>query len=140
MRPIYLEASKIKGMRGAPKQRADFVQARVTKRNGVWIQVHDSIDKAFDKLFEEAEDAMVAHFGGVFDTLHGNFRLLCESSEAKSEDEKVLEEDLRNDLKERSVRVKGMLAEGGEIASMVAACKAYQSPAVAGSQSLFVPQ
>jgi hypothetical protein len=138
MKPTYLEAWKIKGMRGAPKQRADFVHANVTKRNGVWIQVHDSIDKAFDKTFAETEDDMVARFGEVFDTLHGNFQLLCKKSEAKSPEEKVLEGKLRDDLKESSVRVKSMLAEDGEIASLVAACQAYQSPS-ANSQSLFLP-
>jgi hypothetical protein len=140
MKPIYLDAIKTKGGRGAPKRRADHIEGAVTKRNGIWIEVHDAIDVAFDALFEKAEEAMVTRFGSVFDSLHNNFQLLCADSEAKSEKEKVLEDELRNDLKEKSLQVKAMLAEGGQIAKLVAACKAYQTPAVSGSQSLFVPQ
>ena len=140
MKPIYQETVKIKGGRGAPKRRADHIEAAVMKRNGIWIEVHDAIDVAFDALFGKAEDAMVTRFGEVFDSLHNNFKLLCADSEAKSEKEKVLEAELRDDLKEKSLQVKAMLAEGGDIAKLVAACKAYQSPPAGASQSLFVPQ
>jgi hypothetical protein len=140
MKPIYLEAWKIKGVRGAPKRRADFVQAGVTKRNGVWMQVHESIEAAFDKLSENAENAMVARFGEVFDSLHGNFLLLCEKSEAKSDKEKVFEKSLRDELGNRVTKVKEMLDEGGEITKLVAACKAYHAAPAANSQSLFVQQ
>ena len=83
MKPIYQETVKIKGGRGAPKRRADHIEAAVTKRNGIWIEVHDAIDVAFDALFGKVEDAMVTRFGEVFDSLHNNFKLLCADSEAK---------------------------------------------------------
>ena len=140
MKPVYLEVTKIKGGRGAPKRRAVHVEGAVSKRNGVWIDVHDSIDVGFDELFERAENHMVTRFGEVFDSLHNNFRMLCENSEAKNEKEKVLEGELRDNLREKSLQVKGMLAEGGEIAKLIAACKAYQAPPAGASQSLFVPQ
>lgn len=138
MKPIYLAASKLKGMRGAPKHRADYVQANVAKRNGIWIQVHDSINTAFDEAFEEAENTTVARFGEVFNTLHSNFLLLCEKSEATSEDEKACEKALRDELGRRVLKVKEMLDEGGEITKSVAACKAYTP--VSSSSSLFVSQ
>ena len=140
MKPMYLEATKIKGGRGAPKRRADHIEGAVSKRNGVWVEVHDAIERGLEEVFERDETHMVTRFGEVFDSLHKNFRLLCDDSEAKSEKEKVLEGELRNDLKEKSLQVKSMLAEDGEIAKLIAACKAYQSPPAESSQSLFVPQ
>jgi hypothetical protein len=140
MKPIYQEAIKIKGGKGAPKRRAEHIEGAVAKRNGVWIEVHDAIDAGFDVLFGKFEDQMVTKCGAVFDSLHNNFRLLCDDSEAKSEKEKVLEGGLRDDLREKSLQVKAMLAEGGEIAKLVAACKVYQAPPAGASQSLFVPQ
>lgn len=125
MVPIYREAVQIKGGRGAPGRRAGFIESKVSKRNGLWIKVHDAIDEAFDKQFRKADNAMVAQFGDVFDTLHNNFRLLCDKTEAKDDKEKVLEEALRNELKGNLVLVKKMLDEGGEICRLVAWCKAY---------------
>jgi hypothetical protein len=45
MKPIYEDAAKIKN-RGAPLKRAEFTEQKVTKRNGVWLSVHNSIDTA----------------------------------------------------------------------------------------------
>jgi hypothetical protein len=143
MKPIYREAIQVKGGRGAPGRRAAFIESAVTKRNGVWIQVHDAIEAAFDNLFERAENAMVEGFGEVFDKLHNNFLLLCDDTETKDEKAKVLEKVLRKDLKENAAEVKAMLEDGGKIAELVAACKAYQDVQTAASKdpsSLFVPQ
>jgi hypothetical protein len=143
MKPIYVSAIQIKGGRGAPVRRAGLVENSVTKRNGIWTQVHDAIEVAFDKLFEKAEDVMVKTFGEVFDTLHNNFLLLCDDTEAKDEKAKVLEKLLRNDLKEKAAEVKAMLEEGGKIAKLVAECKAYQASQAAAAKSfssMFVSQ
>lgn len=143
MKQVYRGATLIKGGRGAPRRRADHIESAVTKRNGVWIGVHDAIEVAFDKLFERAENAMVARFGEVFDALHTNFCLLCDDSEAKDDEEKVLEQALRSELREKAAEVKEMLNEGGKIAELVAACKAYKAAQTAATKdpsSLFVPQ
>ena len=142
MKPIYHDARQIKGGKGAPGRRAGHVESAVTRRNGVWIQLHDAIEAAFDDLFERAEKTMVNTFGQVFDSLHSNFVLLCDDSETKDEKTKVLETLLRNDLKEKVAEVKGMLEEGGKIAELVAGCKSIQASYAAGKDpsSLFMPQ
>jgi hypothetical protein len=127
MKPIYREAAKIKGGIGAPKRRSNHVESAVAKRNGVWIQVHDAIEAAFVDLFRRAENKMVELSEEVFDTLHHNFCLLCDDSEAKDDKDKVLEKVLRDDLKEKAAEVKVMLEEGGKIAELVAQCKTYQA-------------
>jgi hypothetical protein len=143
MKPIYRDAMQIKG-RGGPIKRAGHVESAVTKRDGgVWMQVQDAIEAAFDRLFERAEEVMVKTFGDVFDTLHHNFLLLCDDSQAKDEKAKVLEKLLRGELKERAAEVKAMLEEGGKIAKLVADCKAYQTTQAAAAQefsSMFVSQ
>jgi uncharacterized protein (DUF1697 family) len=143
MKPIYRDAIQIKGGRGSPVRRAGLVESAVTKRSGVWTQVHDAIEASFDKLFGRAEDVMVNTFGDVFDTLHNNFLLLCDDSEAKDEKAKVLEKLLRSDLKEKAAEVKAMLDKGGKIAKLVAQCKAYQTSQAAAAKdfsSMFVSQ
>lgn len=138
MGPIYHEAAQIKGGRGAPRRRAEFIESRVTKRSGIWLKVHDSIEASFDTLFQETEQAMVQKFGEVFDSLHANFRLLCTKTEVKDEKEKVLEQALRAELKDHLKEVKGMLGDGGNIPRLVAECKAYS--AQASTSPLFLPQ
>jgi hypothetical protein len=84
MKPIYEDAAKIKN-RGAPLKRAEFTEQKVTKRNGVWLSVHDSIDTALDKLFSKCEDAVTAKIIELFEGLHRDFLLLCDGTEAKEE-------------------------------------------------------
>jgi len=141
MKQVYREAIQIKGGRGAPRRRAEFIESAVTKRNRIWIQVHDAIEVAFDELCARAENTMITKFGEVFDALHNNFCLLCADSETRDEKEKVLEKVLRDDLKLKAAEVKGMLAEGGMIAKRVAECKQYHSSqAATDTSSLFVPR
>lgn len=144
MKPIYHEALQIKNVSGAPMKRAKYVESALAKREGgVWIQVHNAIEVAFEKLLEKAEGVMVTKFGEVFDTLHSNFCLLCDDSEAKDDEERELEKALRNDLGEAVAEVKAMLADDGAIARRVAECKAYQAAQAETAKdpsSLFVPQ
>jgi hypothetical protein len=143
MKPVYRDALQIKG-RGGPANRGKYVESAVTKRDGgIWTKVQDAIEVAFDTLFANAEDNMVTTFGNVFDTLHNNFLLLCDDSEAKDEKTKLAEKLLRDDLREKAAEVKAMLEEGGKIAELVAKCKSYQdSQAAAASEysSMFVSQ
>jgi uncharacterized tellurite resistance protein B-like protein len=125
MKPIYEDAAKIKN-RGAPMKRAEFVEQKVTKRNGVWLGVHDSIDTALDKLISKCEDAVTAKIIELFEGLHRDFVLLCDGTEAKEEKDKVQEAILRNQLKE----------PGGAIPKLVAQCKQYS--ASSNSSQLFV--
>ena len=67
MKPIYEEAIKIKN-RGAPLRRAEYVEQRVTKRDGVWLSVHDSIDAAFDKLLKRYEDGITKKIEALLTT------------------------------------------------------------------------
>jgi hypothetical protein len=140
MKPIYRHAVLVKGNLSAPGQRAEFVQNEVSKRNGVWIEVHDAIDKAFDQVFEKAENAIVAKFEQVFDVLQLFYPSLSEDSKVKSEKEEMLEGELQVTLEKNLVRVKEMLGEDGEITRLVADCKAYQSYPAANHSSMFVPQ
>jgi hypothetical protein len=64
MKQIYREALQIKNVSGAPMKRAKYMESALAKReDGVWIQVHNAIEVAFDKLFENAEGIMVKKFG-----------------------------------------------------------------------------
>jgi hypothetical protein len=143
MKQIYRNAAQIKNVSGAPLKRAKYVESALAKReDGIWIQVHNAIEAAFEKLFETAGKIMVTKFGDAFDTLHSNFCLLCEDSEAKDDEERELEKALRNDLGEKAAEVKAMLADGGAIANLVAECKGYQATqaeAAKDTQSLFMP-
>ena len=124
MKPIYEEAAKIKN-RGAPAKRAEFVEQRVTKRDGVWLSVHDSIDAALDKLLKRYEDAITKKIEGLFDDLHKDFLLLCADTEPKEEKDKVQEDIMRAELKENLAAVKTMIESGGAIPDLVAKCKQY---------------
>jgi hypothetical protein len=135
MKPIYEDAAKIKN-RGAPMKRAEFVEQKVTKRNGVWLGVHDSIDTALDKLISKCEDAVTAKIIELFQGLHRDFVLLCDGTEAKEEKDKVQEAILRNQLKENLATVKTMIKPGGAIPKLVAQCKQYS--ASSNSSQLFV--
>jgi hypothetical protein len=135
MEPIYEEVQKIKGV-GGPRRRADRFERLVTKNNGILLKVHDSIERAFEDLFQSYEGKMVEVFGQVFDSLHNNFRLLCAGTETKDEKEKVQEQILRKELKENLAKVKAMVEEGGIIPELVEKCKKYSSGT--NSSQLFV--
>lgn len=135
MKPLYEEAIKIKN-RGAPLRRAEYVEQRVTKRDGVWLSVHDSIDAAFDKLLKRYEDGITKKIEGLFDDLHKDFLLLCDDSKPKEEKDKVQEEIMRAELKENLAKVKTMIEPGGAIPDLVAKCKQYSVSS--NSSQLFV--
>lgn len=124
MKQVYKEALAVKG-RGAPKKRSELVERHVTKRDGIWLKVHDQIDSAFDVLFKKYEDGITEGLEGLFDGLHADFLFLCKDTEAKDEKAKVQEEILRSQLKENLAKVKEMADAGGVIPDLVARCKAY---------------
>jgi hypothetical protein len=134
-RPIYQDAAKIRN-RGAPLKRAEFVEQKVTKRNGLWLSVHDSIDTALDKLFTKCEDALTTRIIELFDGLHRDFLLLCDGTKPKEEKDKVQEDITRAVLKENLATVKAMIEPGGAIPKLVAQCKQYS--ASSNSSQLFV--
>jgi hypothetical protein len=134
-RPIYQDAAKMKN-RGAPLKRAEFVEQKVTKRNGVWLSVHDSIDTALDKLFTKCEDALAKKITELFTGLHQDFLLLCDGTEPKEEKDKIQEDITRAALKENLATVKAMIEPGGVIPKLVAQCKQYS--ASSNSSQLFV--
>jgi predicted ATPase with chaperone activity len=144
MKQIYREVLQIKNVSGAPMKRAKYMESALAKReDGVWIQVHNAIEVAFDKLFENAEGIMVKKFGEVFDTLHINFCLLCDDSKAKDDKERESEKALRDVLGEAVAKVKAMLAHDGAITKRHAECKALQvaqAEAAKDPSSLFMPQ
>jgi hypothetical protein len=123
MRPVYAEATRLKRDRGAPLKRAEFIEQRVTKRDGVWLKVHDSIDATLDKMLKECEDVITKKIEELFDELHNDFLLLCAGAEPKEEKDKVQEEIMRTKLKENLATVKTMIEPGGAIPDLVAKCK-----------------
>jgi len=66
------------------------------------------------------------------------FELLCKDTETEDEEEKAMEEVLRERLQENVREVKGMLEKGGGIARLVEECKAYHASGNAGASQLFV--
>lgn len=135
MRPIYEDATKVKN-HGAPLRRAQLIEQRVTKRNGVWLKVHDSIDSALDKLFKKYEDALTKRIVELFDEIHQDFVRLCAGTEPQDEKDKVQEDIMRTELKQNLAAVKAMIEPGGAIPDLVAKCRHYS--ASANSSQLFV--
>jgi hypothetical protein len=135
MAPIYADAIKIK-KHGAPVKRAELVEHRVTKRNGVWLNVHDSIDTALDKLFKKYEGIVTKEITTLFDGLHQDFLRLCAGTKPKEEKDRVQEEITRTALKENLATVKAMIEPDGDIPKLVAQCKQYS--ASSNSSQLFV--
>lgn len=127
MKPIYEDVSKIKGKTGAPMKRANHFERLVTKRDGVWLEVHDSIENEFEQVFKRAEERLLKAFGRIFDSLHQNFLFLCDSTDTKGEKERAQEQLLRTKLKENLVEVKALVEECGQIPELVAKCKAHTS-------------
>lgn len=141
MKPVYEEVRQVKSKSKSqplPKLRLELLERRIAAVGGVWRKVHDSIDKAFDALFELWKTTMVIRIGESFDTVHGNFMMLCEDTETKDEHQKAMEEALREKLKQNVREVKKMLGKDGEIAKLVEECKAYHASGNAGASQLFV--
>lgn len=126
MRPIYHKAAQIKGA-GAPAKRATLIEREVTKVDGVWLKVHDTMEAAFNELFTRLENNIVERFREVFDSIHRDFLALCSDTETKDKKQKVAEDLLREELKGNLVEVKKMVDDGGEIARLVTQCKAHSS-------------
>lgn len=137
MKAIYEEVCQTKGA-GAPKKRADQFERLVTKSNGVWTAVHDSIENAFDQIFKQCEDHVVGAFGEIFDDLHQAFLTLCDSTETKDEKDKIQEGILRAELREKLIEAKARVEAGGRITELVAKCKAYTNSV--NASPIFVSQ
>lgn len=125
-RSIYHKAAQIKGA-GAPAKRATLIEREVTKVDGVWLKVHDTMESAFNELFKRLENNIVECFEEVFDSIHRDFLTLCSDTETKDEKQKIAEDLLREELKANLVEVKKMVDDGGDIARLVAQCKAHSS-------------
>lgn len=135
---IYAEVREIKG-RGAPKIRLDTLERRIATMGSVWSKMHDAIEKAFDDAFARSGVKLIAAVGETFDVIHDNFNLLCDDTRAKSEEDKAMEEILREKLAVNLGEVKEMLGSGGEIARLVEECKAYHADCNKGFASMLVP-
>jgi hypothetical protein len=128
MRSIYNKAAQIKGS-GAPAKRAALIEREVTKVDGVWLKVHDTMESAFNELFKRLENNIVERFAEVFDSIHQDFLTLCSDTETKDEKQKIAEDLLREELKGNLAEVKKMVDDGGEISKLVAQCKAHSAQA-----------
>lgn len=128
MTPIYEQAQQMKGYR-APAKRAAFIEREITRVNGLWLKLHDAIERGFDKLLVRHANAVVESFEDIFDSIHSDFLLLCDDTDTKDEKLKVAEELLRKQLKENLLQVREMMDENGDIPKLVAQCKAYNSKA-----------
>lgn len=135
MRIVYSEVLQIKG-RGAPRTRMDTLERKVAAYNGIWRKVHDGIDLAFDKLCASLEATIIKKIGGIYDNILNNFHLLCDGTETKNEENRAMEEILREKLKENLQEVKRMLDHGGDISKLVKQCRSYHSPGNAGATQL----
>jgi len=125
---IYNAAAQMKGP-GGPVKRANFIEREVTKVDGVWLKVHDTMEGALNELFKRLENNIVEQFEDVFDSIHKDFLMLCSDTVTKDEKQKVAEDLLRKELTENLAGVKKMVDDGGEIARLVAQCKAHGAQA-----------
>lgn len=122
MMPIYAGLRKIKGS-GAPARRIDLLERAVGKMGGVWNKMHDAIEKSFGEMCKDYERAVVLHLGAVFDGIHAKFNSMCEETKVKTEEEKLMEAELRKALAQNLAKVSEMVKEGGRICKLAEQCK-----------------
>lgn len=130
MQPIYDEVHPIRGPK-APQKRMTAFSREVSKASGVWIKVHESIEKSTLKLFLEFFDDLTQDLNKVFDAIHMKFNIVCDDTVVKDEREKQLEEDLRGKLAKNLIEAKDLM--DGDLRRAVEGCKAYSK-----ESSLFV--
>lgn len=134
MEPIYNEVMQIKGQ-GAPQKRCDEFEKRVCSPSGVWTTFHDKIQSAFEELFSDEVDILSQEIEAVFNIILGKFNLMCDNAEAKTEEEKALEEDLRCKMQKNLVLARAIVE--GPVAQLANDCKNYSINKE--QTSLFVP-
>ncbi|EME47884.1 hypothetical protein DOTSEDRAFT_69719 [Dothistroma septosporum NZE10] len=108
MRPIYTEVIKVKG-RGGPDKRSALFQKKVARVGGVWMAVHNGIERDFSIRFGSSLHRIeeVAH--DMFDNIHKKFDLMCDDTVVKDPTEKAKEDELRKKLEKQLVDAKKLL-------------------------------
>jgi hypothetical protein len=122
MTPIYSEVIQIKG-RGGPQKRAELFEKRVSKIGGVWTDVHDKVEAAFDKLFCNQLKTLSKDLEEVVEVIHRKFNMLCADTEVKDESEKLQEEELRQNLQKSLIKARELVQ--GPIQDLAVECKNY---------------
>ena len=124
MDPVYEEVKQIKG-RGAPARRPHIFEEKVTKIGGVFANVQDRVEAAFDKVLCDSLAALVKDLHGIVDGIHRKFTLMCEDSEVKSEEEREQEEKLREHLQKNFIKARESVE--GPIKALADECKNYSA-------------
>jgi len=134
MVPIYAQVCQIKGGRGAPQRRAELFASKVSRVSGVWLDVHDLVERALNKLFVQHLGKLSEDIDQVIDGIHDKFNLLCEDTAAKSQEEKEQELELRAQLQRSVIKANELIA--GPVRQAAEECKNYGSKKE--QESLFV--
>ena len=119
MEPIYKSVAQTKG-RGAPKERIAAFERQVCRMGGVWMQVRDSINGAFDRLFQETLRKLEIALGKNIDNLYGKFNMLCHDTVAKNETEQKQEDELIKELGKALIKAREMVQ--GPISQLAEEC------------------
>lgn len=136
MLPIYRNVQQIKGGRGSVKKRIREFERQVCKGSGVLIKVHDAIEDAFDKLFEQELSSLGGKLQKIFDSIKESFGLMCDDAVAKTPPERQNELLLINQLKKALIKAHELA--DGPIKELAEECKTYA--AKNEEVSLFVPK
>ena len=99
--------------------------------------MHDTINDAFDKLFQEHLAKLKRSLEEVFDGLYAKFNLLCDDTTARNESEKHQEEKLINELRKAVIKARELVE--GTVFTLANECKDYAANAADKEEnSLFV--
>lgn len=131
MRPIYEEIHPIRG-RDAPTRRLQRFEQKVARPSGVYLKIHDGIEKAFMVLIDRHIGNLEKGIKKSVFSITKKFHALCEDTETNDPEEKVEEEKLRKNL--QSALVQARLLLDGPIQEALEACKNYNKE----PSSLFV--
>ena len=137
MQEICSELIQIKG-KGAPAARMKALERKVAAYSGVCMKVHDNVNRALDELFHLCTNTATTRIGASFDEIHNKLPIICDETEAKTEEDKAMEKILQEKLKENVQEVKRTLDKDGEIAKLVEESKTYHSQTGKGASELFV--
>lgn len=122
MKPIYAEVICIKG-KGTPQRRMETFEKRVTAMSGVWMKIHDNIEKACEKAFAENLASLERSLRDIFTSIHNKFTMLCDDVVVKSPEEQKEDEQLRAKLVIQVNEAKKMA--NGVVSNLAAECKGY---------------
>ena len=98
------------------------------------MKIHDTIEDAFDKLFQKELADLGTRLENIFDGIHWSFNMMCEDTVPKSDIEKQQEAALIMRLNKALIKARELA--DGPVKTLALECKNYS--AAKEENSLFV--